>query len=151
MASNDLFYERNELLDSVHPISSSTAVSGAWVDVAGFDEIVIVWSLGLIAATGVFNLDVNQATASDGSDAKNVTDAAGNDVAITALAAADDDVDGVISILPQYLDVNNNFNHIRVTATPSVAATLLSFRVYGVKANQAPVAVTAWEEVIAPT
>ena len=151
MASNNLFYERNELLDTVHPVSASTVEQGAWVAVAGFDEIVVVWVIGLIAATGVFNLDVNQATAAAGTGAKNVTDAAGNDVAITALADSDDDVVGIISILPQSLDVNGGFTHIRVSATPSVAASLQSFQVWGVKANQAPVDNTGYEEVIAPT
>lgn len=150
MASNGTFYERNELLDSVHPVSSSTAVNGAWVDVAGFIEITVVWHVGLIASSGTFILDVNQATSAAGAGAKNVTDSAGNDVIITALADTDDDVDGVISIRPEYLDVNNDFQFIRVTATPATSASLLSFEVYGVKAQSQPVSVAAWEEVIEP-
>jgi hypothetical protein len=148
--SKSVFYERNELLDSVHPVSSAIAVNGAWVEVGDFVEIVVTVQIGLIAATGVFNLDVNQATDATGTGAKNVTDAAGNDVAITALADTDDDVDIVIVIRNEYLDVNGGFNFVRVTATPSVAASLLAFQVYGVRAAQQPVSVTAYQEVISP-
>ena len=108
MAANSLFYEKNERIDVVHPISSSTVVQGAWVPVAGFDEIIVHWIVGLIAATGVFNLDVNQATDASGTGAKNVTDAAGNNMAITALADSDDDVDGLLSILPVHSDQGAN-------------------------------------------
>lgn len=151
MASNNLFHERAELLDTIYPVSSSTVVNGAWVSVAGFDEIHIHIAIGLIAATGTVNADVNQATDSSGTGNKNLTDLAGNDVAITQLADAADNVDIVISVLPSQLDTNNDFDHIRLSVTPATAAALLSATVWGVRAHQAPVAITGFQEVILPT
>jgi len=46
--------------------------------------------------------------------------------------------------------VNADFNFVRVTATPSVAASLFSFQVYGARAAQQPVSVAAYEQVISP-
>lgn len=142
------FIERHEVLDMISPQSASSAISGSWVSIAGFEEIAIIVQIGAIAASGVFNLDVNQATDSSGTGAKNVTDAAGNNVAITALADTDDDVFIGIALRPEYFDAEGGFEFVRVTATPSVAATLFSVVTLGARAHYKPAVVTGWEETI---
>lgn len=114
------------LLTTVDPISSSTAVSSAWVSLAEVARILAVVQTGLIAATGTLNAKLEQATSGAGAGAKDITGKA-----ITALADTGDNKQILINCRTEELDVAGGFAFVRLTITPAVAAALISGVIFG--------------------
>lgn len=149
--SEKLLREEVELLDAIHPVSTSTAVTSAWVDVTGFREIQWELIVGLIAATGTLNMTVQQGNTAAGGAAKNITELDGVGVhAITALAAADDDVVVNVTMLVEFMDRDAGFRWIQVTVTAAVAASLVALTVKGLSDRQQPVSTVIYEEIVGP-
>lgn len=149
--SEKLHREMVELLDVIHPVSSSTAVTSAWVDVNGYREIVWELLVGLIAATGTLNMTVQQGNTAAGGAPKDITELDGIGVfAITALAAADDDLAINVTMLTEFMDRDGGFRWIQVTVTPAVAASLIALTVKGSRQRQEPVSTAIYEEVVGP-
>lgn len=149
--SEKLHREMVELLDVIHPVSTSTAVTSAWVDVNGYREIIWELIVGLIAATGTLNMTVQQGDSAAGGNAKDITELDGVGVhAITALAAADDDVTVNVTMLTEFMDRDGGFRWIQVTVTAAVAASLVALTVKGSRQRQEPVDTTIYEEIVGP-
>lgn len=137
------FTERHELMAHVPADSETAEINTAWLSMANKHRVVVLISIGDMAATATFNVDVEQATDSAGAGVKNITGKS-----ITALADTDDDVVIAIEIRAEELDVAGLFNHIRVEFTPATAAVEFSAFVLGVVERYSPVSVTAFEEVV---
>lgn len=125
--------EQITLLTTVDPISSSTAVSSAWVSVAEVARILAVIQTGLIAATGTLNAKLEQATSGAGAGAKDVTGKA-----ITQLPDTGDNKQALINCRVEELDIAGGFSFVRLTITPAVAAALIAGAVYGFEARYQP-------------
>lgn len=149
--SEKLLREQVELLDVIHPVSSSTEVQSAWVSVNGYREIVWELLIGLIASTGTLVMTVEQATSAAGAGAKAITELDGvGTFAITALADSDDDVAISVTLLTEFLDRDGGFGFIQVSVTPATAASLLSLTIKGRIQHQEPVSIAIYEEVVGP-
>lgn len=121
------------VLAVVDPISTSGAVSSAWVPVAELARILAVIQVGLIAATGTLNAKLEQATSSGGAGAKDIVGKA-----ITALVDTNDNRQILINCRMEELDVPGGFNHVRLTITAAVAASLVAGLVLGLDARYQP-------------
>lgn len=137
------FTERHELMAHVPADSETTEINTAWLSMANKHRAIVLISVGDMAASATFNVDVEQATDSAGAGVKNITGKS-----ITALADTDDDVAIAIEIRAEELDVAGLFDHIRVELTPAAGAVEFSVMVLGVVDRYVPVSVTAWEEVV---
>ncbi len=143
MSYTERFTERHELLAHIPADSETVEINTAWIAMTNLHRIVILISVGDLAATATFNVDVEQATDNAGAGVKNITGKS-----ITALAATDDDVPIAIEIRAEELDVAGGFDFIRVECTPANAAVEFAVFVLGVVPRFVPVSVTAWEEVV---
>lgn len=149
--SEKLLRECTELLDTIDPISSSTAQTTAWVDVSNFREVTWELLVGLIAATGTIDMTVQQATSAAGAGAKNITELDGvGTFAITQLTDADDNKAVHVTLLTEFLDVSGGFNFIQVTVTCATAASLISLSLRGFRERHEPRPTTLYDEVVGP-
>lgn len=137
--------ETVSFLGAVDPVSlSAAALSTAYVPVAEFARILAVVHTGLIAATGVLNAKLEQATSAAGAGVKDITGKA-----ITALADTADGKLILINCRMEELDVNGGFAYVRLTITASVAASLVAGQLWGFDARYQPKAhVAAVVEVV---
>jgi len=142
--NTERFSEGARRLDSISPVSSSTVVNGAWVSVAGFEKIVALIEVGVIAATGTVDAAIQQATSAAGADPK----AIGSGKAITQLADTADNTSYAIEVRADELDVDNDFTFVRLSITPATAAALISGTLLGVEAHFKPTTHN-FDEVIA--
>lgn len=137
------FHEGNKLLAHIPADSQTTAQTSSWVSMADFREIVALISVGDLATSATFNAKLQQATDSSGTGAKDITGKA-----ITALADTDDDVALLLSVIAEELDVDNNFTHVALVATPATAAVEFGALVFGCGARTRPVLTTNWEQTV---
>jgi len=142
MAYNQ-FTERYELLDVIHPESSSTVLVGSWVDASEAQDGFMLVTVGLIAASGTVNATLTQDDVGDGTNAKAITGKS-----ITALADSDDDVTIIIKWRAEELDVDNGFIYLLMTITPATSAALVSGHLYGGSNRYNAVVTTPYEEVV---
>lgn len=140
-----LFTELNQFLAHIPADSETVAVNSSWVSMSQFHRAVAVISVGDMAATATFDAKLQEATDSDGTSAKDITDKA-----ITQLTQAGGDSNQilVIELDASELDVDNGFDHIRLVATPAVAAVEFAAFIIGFDARYKPVSITAIEEVV---
>lgn len=121
-----LHSETLTVLDVIPPVSSATAVSGAWVSVADVAHFLAAVLIGAITATGTVNAKLEQATSSGGAGAKDITGKA-----ITQLADTADNTNMLINCDASDLDMAGGFTFVRLTITPATAAALLSGVILG--------------------
>lgn len=134
-----LWHEMNEVLGYVAPASQTTAQTPTRIKVDGHYRVVALLLGGLIAAGGTLDFKIEQANAASGGTVKAIPDKA-----ITQLVDTNDNVIRAIELRTDELDTTNGFDWIVVTATPAVAASLLSILVLGVDPKYAPVTQPAY-------
>lgn len=144
MASyTERFTEGYELLAHIPADSETVEQNTAFLDCSNFHRVFVLISVGDIAGAGTFDVDVEQAQDSAGTGVKNITGKS-----IAQLVAADDDVALAIELRMEELDVDNDFNFIRVELTPAVGAVEFAVFVFGFVHRFAPPATTPWEEIV---
>lgn len=148
---NVLFSDQFVLAGAIDPQSAAaTTKNTGWVSMATYEGLLAVVQAGAIAATGLVDAKLQQATDSSGTGAKDITGKA-----ITELTGSDDNKQALINLRSDELDVNNDFDHVRLvitvddTASPTAAAALISGLLFGVCAwNQPATAATSVDEVV---
>lgn len=96
------------------------AVSSGWIDASKFQRFMAIVQAGDLGASATLDAKLEQASDSSGTGAKDVTSKA-----ITQLtqAGTDSNKQAIINLLPGELDVDNGFNHFRLTMTVGTAAS----------------------------
>ena len=105
------------LVDTVAASSSSTTKNGAWIPVANFLRFLAVVGVGTLGSSATLDAKIQQATDSSGTGAKDISGKA-----ITQLTAANQQAE--INLMAEELDIANNFNYIRLSATVGTAASV---------------------------
>lgn len=115
--------------------SADTTVSD-YVDMGLFERIMIIISVGTMAATATLDAVVKQATDSSGTSPKNLT----TSKAITQLtqAGGDSDKQVIINVLAEDLDLANNYDHAAISVTGAVAASDYGVVILGFNPRYAP-------------
>lgn len=135
------------VLAKLDPVSQAAAtVTTAWVKAADFHQLLAQLDVGALGASATVDAKLEQATDSSGTGVKDVT--AG---AITQLTKADSDDNKLvlINLNPQKLDVDNDFDYVRLSVTVAVAACLIAARIYGLNPRYGIAAhITAVDEVV---
>ncbi len=92
------------------------AQNSDWVDMADFESLMAVLSIGTFPDTGsTMDFKLQQATSSGGAGVKDITSKA-----ITQIASGSpivSDVQAIINVRASELDVNNSFQFVRAVAT----------------------------------
>lgn len=140
------FSEVHQVLAHEPADSQTVEVNSGYVDVGDFHRIVVIISVGDIAATGTFDVLIQQATNTAGASSKSLTPSK----ASTQLTQAGGDSDDLLifDLTCSELDVTNSFDCVNVRVSPAVAATEFSMIVLGVCPRFAPVVTTLVSEII---
>lgn len=117
-------------LDPQSVVSGAT-VSSPWVSARDFAAFLAVVTAG--AVTGTLSVKVQQAKAADGTGTKDVPGAA-----ITPMAVASSNKQALINVRADHLDINADFEFVRVTATAAGGAALISALLFGFAARELP-------------
>ena len=145
-ALNTLFSERNQILDVLHAASQGAGtVNGNWVKADRHERIVCIADVGVISASGTFDLKLQQANTSGGGGAKDITGKA-----ITQLTQAGGGSSKVVIIELDVakMDIANGFFWVRFVLTEATAAALCAVLLLGVDPIYAPVPQTNWAQVV---
>ena len=115
---------------------ASTVTSG-WVSLSDFEQAMAIIFAGTLGASATLDAKLEQATDSAGAGAKDVH---ATDFSITQMtqAGGDSDTQAVINVRGEQLDVDNNFNHIRLSMTIAVATSDCGGVVMGLNARYNP-------------
>lgn len=99
---------------------STADVTGNYVDVAGYDRVAAVVVTDQLAASDTVSVQLIQATASDGTGAKNL----GSAVSVTGTASTAEQL--FVEAVASDLDTANGFRYVaaQVSATPNGATTV---------------------------
>ena len=109
------FHECWEFVDEIPPDSRTAVVNSGWHDIEDAQEMIFFVTVGDIAASGTVNAKVQQASASAGTGAKDISGKA-----MTELSATDDNKTILITVHTQELD--EGFPFLQLSITPADAA-----------------------------
>lgn len=114
--------------------AAATYTTG-WIDMANTQQILAVISAGILGTLATLDAKIEQATDASGTGTKDVAGAA-----ITQLtkAGSDDDKQAVIGFFAEDLDVNNDFNHVRLSMTVGTATSDCGAMVLGMGMRYGP-------------
>ena len=142
------FTETAALLYNLAPISVTNGAIAytSYVSLANYHRAAIVIHTGVMQSGSTVDAVVYQATTTAGAGSKVLTATK----AITQLtqAGTDSNKDVCIEIRTEELDVAGGFDCIALGYTVGTAASILSIEIYGLVPRYAPVATTAWDEIV---
>ncbi len=128
--------EQIAVVETIDPVSQGVgSVSSGWVPVKNFHHFMAVVMAGVLGAAATLDGKIEQATDASGTGAKDVT---GRSITQLTKAGSDDNKQAVINIAPADLDLDNSFNHIRLTLTVGAAASLVAGVLIGLDPRMAP-------------
>lgn len=101
-------------------VYTAAAYSTGWISTANFQDYMAIVMAGTLGSGATLDAKIEQATAAAGTGAKDLSGAA-----ITQLtqAGTDSDKQAVISFSADDLDIENGFNHFRLTMTVGTATS----------------------------
>lgn len=118
--------EKIAVVDTIDPDAYATgAQNGAWVDASKFHEFMAIALLGDIGAGNTLDFKLQQATASAGTGAKDITGAAITQVS-QATSPETKDKQYVINLRTEDLDRDNGFDYVRMVLTPTSTTSPLT-------------------------
>lgn len=142
------FYEQAELLAVLSPASQTTEQNSGYVDMAKYERIVAVLSVGAMTTNATLDADVEITT--DGVSAGLHTLKS-----ITQLTEAGGDGDQEILIEIRAEELSNpsgapadEYRYVNIEVTPATAAVILGLHVFGFASRLEPVATTLWQEIV---
>ncbi len=118
------YFTEGHRLSAIVPASRTNAeVFSGWVSMRDYHKAVAIVNVGAIAANGLLDAKLIQATYGDAAGAVGVKDITGK--AITTLTDADDNVIAVIELDSSELDVNNEYDYINLQVNTGGNAAVL--------------------------
>jgi hypothetical protein len=139
------FSEFAEVLAHIPADSAAAEVNTGYVYAGGHHRLAVLISVGDLAATATFDVDVEQATSTAGAGAKAIT---GKSTTQLTQAGGDGDDVLIIELQTEELDAANNFDCVNVEVTPAVAAVEFAVFLLGIFPRHAPVATTNVAEIV---
>ena len=143
--------EQIAVLGTIDPdaYGASTEVSD-YVNMANFEQVLVVLAVGDIVSTGTIDAVIKQATDSSGTSAKNLT----TSKAITQLtqAGSDSNKQVVMSVRREDLDLANDFDHVAVSVTFGTAGADFGAVLLGVNPRSGPASdsdIASVDEIVA--
>ena len=148
------FTEVHDILAALAPITAHGTVGAhvtGYVDIADYHRNFIWLHVGMPAGASTIDVTLQQATDTDGSDAKELTDITGvaNTKDITQIVAGDAGVYVGIEVRSPEFDVTNGFHCLQATVTVGTAAYTYSLVIFGTVSRYEAVGVTDFAEVVA--
>lgn len=118
---NSLGSERAAVAAVIDPdaYAAGTVTSG-WVDMGDFEQIMAVVMAGDLGSSATVDAKLEQATDSSGTGAKDVT---GKSITQLTQAGSDDNKQAIINCRGSELDMDNDFNHVRLSLTVGTATS----------------------------
>jgi hypothetical protein len=128
MNPNVKLSEKVAILATLDPASvAAGTVVTAFVPMANIGLLSALIQTGVMGASGTIDAKLRQATAADGSNAKDISGKA-----ITQIVkASGDNVQAFVEVRPEELDVNNGFGFVALSVTVGTAASQLSAALIG--------------------
>lgn len=126
--------------------TAGTDWASTYVSLQNYHRAVVVINVGDIAAGGLVDAEVLQATDTSGTGAKSLT----TSKAITQLTQAGGDSGSLvcIEVRTEELDVTNGFDCIGLYTNVRSAQAELGFIIYGIEPRYPPTGTTNWAEVV---
>jgi hypothetical protein len=151
MSYTERFSEMHSPLVMVPPATYTSAAEAitAYVSLANYHRAALVIHLGNVTATGTVLIRLLQATNTSGGSAKGIPTTATQDKITSALANADDNGVVVIELRTEELDVDNGFDCVAIGYDVDTDSVPFSAILYGIETRFAPVASTAYNEIVA--
>lgn len=139
--------DRAPLMKVLDPVSQAAAtVTTGWVSMADFNSAMALLMVGALGVSGTVDAKLQQATDSSGTGVKDIT---GKAITQLTQAGTDSNKQVVINCHAEELDVDGGFNHVRLSVTVGVAASLIAAGIFGFDARYAPAAdSTTVDEVV---
>lgn len=132
----------------LHPISVSNGAEAftSYVSLRDYHRAFILIEVGVMSSGSTIDAVVHQATDTSGSSPKHLS----TSLAITQLTQAGSDSNSIVGIevRTELLDVDNGYDCIALGYTVGTAASIMSIEIYGLVPRYAPVATTAWDEIV---
>lgn len=100
--------------------TAAGTVTSGWIAAADFGAFQAIVMAGTLGTSATVDAKIEQATDSSGTGAKDIT---GSDITQLTQAGSDDDKQVAIGILASDLDVDNDFDHIRLSITVGTATS----------------------------
>lgn len=145
MNATERFSETAEVLAHIPADSETVEVNTGWIFAGNHHRYAVLISLGDMAATATFDIDVEQAQDSTGTGAKNIT---GKSITQLTQAGGDGNQTLIIELKGTELDVSGGFPYIQVEVTPANAAVEFAVFLLGLVPRYAPVSTTNVEEIV---
>lgn len=116
-----------------------------WVLMSRYHRGYLYLEVGAMGGASTLNAKLQQASAADGTGAKDITGKA-----ITELTGAGSDGNSLagIELRTEELDVNGGFEYVRFSVTIGVADVTYAATLFGTNPRYAAVPVTAYDEVV---
>ena len=139
--------DRATVLAKLDPVSQAAAtVTTAWVKASDYYKHLFMLAVGALGASATVDAKLQQATDGSGTGAKDITGAA-----ITQLtkAGSDDNKLVLINLSTGKLDVDNDFDYVRLSVTVATAACLIQALHLGIEPRFGiPSHIAAVDEVV---
>jgi hypothetical protein len=142
------FYEVAELLAVLPPASQTTEQQSGYVDMAKYERIFAILSVGAMTTNATLDVDVEITTDGEAAGLHTLK-------SITQLteAGGDGDQEIIIEIRAEELSKpsgapSQEYQYVNIEVTPAVAAVILGLHVFGYAPRYAPVPTTLWQEIV---
>lgn len=119
--ANLLASDRAAIVGVIDPdATTASTVTSGWIAAADFHSFMAIVMAGTLGASATLDAKLEQATDSSGTGAKDIS---GKAITQLTKAGSDDDKQAIINLLPEEMDVNNNFTHFRLSVTVATATS----------------------------
>lgn len=145
MSYTERFSEVHQVLAHIPADSETVEINTGFVALNLIHRLVVIISVGDIAATGTFDVALQQATTTGGAGAKAL---AGKSTTQLTQAGGDGDDLLIIEVKSIELDVSNSFDCVNVRISPAVAASEFSVLVLGICQRFVAVPTTLVTEIV---
>jgi len=133
---NTLLSEEMAVAAVIDPDATAAGtVTSGWVDMGAFESIMAVVMAGTLGSSATLDAKLEQASDSSGTGAKDIT---GKSITQLTQAGTDSDKQAIINCRATELDIDNSFNHVRLSITVGTATSDAGGLVLGGHARHCP-------------
>lgn len=118
-------------------VTVASTVTSGWINVATFQSYMAIIMAGTLGASATLDAKLEQASDSSGTGAKDIS---GKAITQLTQAGTDSDKQAIINVRGEDLDLDNDFNHFRLSVTVATATSDLGAIVVGMNPRSGAVA-----------
>jgi len=136
MSINALGSESVAVLGVIDPdATAASTVTTDWGDMSKFETCMAIVMAGTLGSSATLDAKLEQASDSSGTGAKDIT---GKSITQLTQAGTDADKQAIINVRAEELDIDNSFNHVRLSVTVAVATSDAGGILLGLNPRHAP-------------